>query len=187
MGVALDYKSRRVVKIMIRKRNILAFLMGLGICRYFGQKVDRQKDKKIEIDNILIDILDRWMTLREQGSSLEEYLKQNNYKKAAIYGLGLIGNHLYEELVNSEIEIIGIDKADIYNNFKMPIYKPDDSFGDADIIIVTPVSGYDTILRTLEQNYHGKIVSFQQLLSDWETGSFWSKHNENVMNGAKRK
>ncbi len=149
---------------MITGKNGIVFLLGAGICKYFGDKASREKEALIERNNLLVETLDRWMTLRDNGIAIEQYLKKINCKKVAIYGLGVIGNHLYEELRRTELEIVGIDRADIYNNYQMPIYKPDDCFEDVDLIIVTPL-GYEAVCQKLREKYKGQIVSFQQLLS----------------------
>lgn len=154
-------------KKMITKKSGFMFLLGVGICKYFEDKVSGQKDARIERNNLFIQTLDRWMTLRDNGISIEQYLRKLNCKKVAIYGLGMIGNHLYEELRRTDIEIVGIDRADIYNNYQMPIYKPDDCFEDIDLIIVTP-SGYEAVYQKLRENYSKEIMSFQQLLSACE-------------------
>lgn len=154
-------------KKMITKKSGIMFLLGGVICKYFEDKVSGEKEAAIERNNLFIQTLDRWMTLRDNGISIEQYLKKLNCKKVAIYGLGVIGNHLYEELRRTEIEIVGIDRADIYNNYQMPIYKPGGCFEDIDLIIVTP-SGYKKIFQELSENYNGEIVSFQQLLSACE-------------------
>ena len=154
-------------KKMITKKNGIMFLLGVGICKYLEDKVTREKEAVIERNNLTIQTLDRWMTLRDNGISIVQYLREINCKKVAIYGLGAIGNHLYEELRKTEIEIVGIDRADIYNNYRMPIYKPDDCFEDIDLIIVTPFED-EAIFQKLKENYTGKIVSFQQLLNACE-------------------
>lgn len=152
---------------MIQKRDIFSFLMGMGICRYFSNEVYKQKDRTIERQNITIDLLDRWLNLRDKEIYIGKYLERQNYKKVAIYGLGMIGNHLYEELITTKLEIIGIDRTDIYNNYQMTVYKPDDSFEDVDLIIVTPM-GYEEIKSVLRKKYRGRIVSFMDLLSECE-------------------
>ena len=154
-------------KKMITKKSGIMFFLGVGICKFFADKVSREKEAAIDRNNLFIHTLDRWMTLRDNGILIEQYLRQLGCKKIAIYGLGMIGNHLYEELRRTEIEIVGIDRADIYNNYQIPIYKPDDCFEDIDLIIVTPF-GYDEVFQKLRENYTGKIVSFQQLLSACE-------------------
>lgn len=153
---------------MILKKFGVPFILGASICKYFDDKIYKMKDCKIENRNITIDIMDRWLTLHDKGISIERYLKDKNYKKVAIYGLGMLGNHLYEELKKAQVDIIGIDRADIHDNFQMPIYKPYDCFGDVDIIIVTPLS-YDAIFQQLRENYEGSIISLWQLLSECET------------------
>lgn len=150
----------------MKKKVCFLIILGAVICKYFADKVLREKKYDIEKKNIHIETLNRWLTLRDKGISIERYLKEKNVKKVAIYGLGMIGNHLYEELRQTGTEIVGVDQSDIYNNFQMPVYKPDGCFEDVDLIIVTPLE-YDKICDNLKQ-YNGKIISFAQLLSECE-------------------
>ena len=46
----------------------------------------------------------------------------------------------------------------------MSIYKPDEFPKDIDLIIVTPLK-YETIYLKLRENYDGRIMSLQQILS----------------------
>lgn len=162
----LYYKSGEEMKKLL-KRELFSFFLGIGICRYLGNKVDREKDYRNEISTAHEALLDQWMTLRDKKISIDRYLKDIGCKKAAIYGLGIIGNHLYEELVDSEVEIVGIDCSEIYNNFKMPIYKPNDIFHDVDLIIVTPLK-YEVICQDLRKNYEGRIMPFHEVLRGCE-------------------
>ena len=141
-------------------------LLGFGICKYFADKLNKEKDYTIEKKNLYIQILDRLLVVRERGISLNKYLQEKNHKKVAIYGLGMIGSHLYEALKGTEVELIGIDKSKVYNNFRMPIYKPDYNLNDIDLIIVTPFD-YKEIFHDL-QKYHKKIISIHQLLNECE-------------------
>ena len=121
-------------------------LLGFGICKYFADKLNKEKDYTIEKKNLYIQILDRLLVLRERGISLNKYL--------------------YEALKGTEVELIGIDKSKVYNNFRMPIYKPDYNLNDIDLIIVTPFD-YKEIFHDL-QKYHKKIISIHQLLNECE-------------------
>ena len=157
------YKSEDVMRLVL-KRDLLFFFLGMGICRYLGNKTNQEKNCRNEVNTTYVEILDQWMSLKNKNVSISRLLKEENCKKIAIYGLGMIGNHLYEELIDTEIDIVGIDQTEIYNNFKMSIYKPDEFPKDIDLIIVTPLK-YETIYLKLRENYDGRIMSLQQILS----------------------
>ena len=152
-----------------RKQGVFWFLFGIGICRYFDNKIHAINRRKLEISANRLDILERLINLKNNEIQIKEHLERMGDKKVAIYGLGMIGNYLYEELKNSNMEIIGIDKSDIYNNFQMKIYKPENHFEDVDVIIVTPVLGFKEICENFSGAYHGTIISCQQLLKECES------------------
>ena len=118
---------------------VYSFIGGIVFSRYFTGKVSDKINYRIEKNNANVDLLNRWLTLRDRNISIARYLEDNEYKKVAIYGLGMLGNHLYEEVRKTGIEIAGIDQAEIYNNFDMKIYKPLEIFDGVDLIIVTPL------------------------------------------------
>ena len=153
---------------MIMGRKLIFFVLGMSATRHFLNKIMKEKERKIERQNADIEMLERWMTLRDKGIAIDRYLQDLNCRKVAIYGLAMLGNHLYEELKKTNIEIAGIDRADIYDNYQMPIYKPDDvGYGDIDLIIVTSYS-YEKIYPSLRKLYKGKIMSLRQLISESE-------------------
>lgn len=141
----------------------------LGII-YTNRKMIGRRNEQLNTANKVKDIFDRWLTLKEQGISFERYLQDNDVKKVGIYGLGLMGNHLYEDLIKTSYKdsIIGIDKSEIHDNYKMNIKKPDENLEGVDIIIVTVSSGYNAVENELRKHYSGKIVSLENMLSACE-------------------
>lgn len=110
---------------------------------------------------------DFWMTLRENGRHLSEYLIQYDIKNIAVYGYGALGKHLVTELDNSEILIKYIIDRDVrLNHLKYEIKLPDGELPEVDAIIVTPVDDFESIYFDLKKRVEYKIISLLELTSE---------------------
>lgn len=110
-------------------------------------------------------LLEQWLTLKEEGKSIIPFLEERNYHKIAIYGMSKIGNHLYEELKKSEIEIsYFIDRNPKAVLSWLPVYQPSDDLPETDAIIVTPVSDYENIRQTLFLKTNAEIISLKDVI-----------------------
>lgn len=112
------------------------------------------------------NLLDEWMKQSRKGRKIENYLMAQDLKKIAIYGLGEIGQRLYEELCDSDITIVkGIDQFD-NSEIDIDIIEPCDVrqiVGLADAIIVTAVADYDEICKNLS-DVDIKIISLEEIV-----------------------
>lgn len=106
--------------------------------------------KMTEFYRLLIE----WLRIKQEGESLVPFFVQNGYKTVAIYGMKELGERLYDELKDSEIEVkYIIDKnADtIYAD--VDVVDPEDTLEDVDVIVVTAIHYFDEI----EENLSGKV------------------------------
>ncbi len=101
--------------------------------------------------NTIIELQRQWFKANRQGKSICPWLRTHGIKRVAIYGLGILGNQLYSELENTEIEIpYIIDSRDLHlENIKQ--YFPNDRFPEVDAVIVTPVSQYMEIEEIIKK------------------------------------
>ena len=112
----------------------------------------------------LFGTLNKWLTLKEQGKTLEEYFIQHKYKRVVIYGFAALGKHLYEELVNTSIEIVcAIDRRAGLEYRGLPIITTGSEIPCCDIVVVTPVYDFENISMLLKEKTHVPIVSLDEL------------------------
>ena len=129
-------------------------------------KIDRQAGYP-DKDTRSLHFFDKWMTLREEGFCVANWLNVNGYKRVAIYGYGIFGRHLCHELAANGIVITyvvdqNIDKLDIgYETFL-----PDDQLPETDIMIVTAIQDYGTIYKALSAKGIKKIISLKTMLDE---------------------
>lgn len=96
----------------------------------------------------------RWLENRNAGKNFNDYFKDCGYTKIAIYGAGDLGRLLYQEIKDTEIEILwfadrngeGIHEID---GIPVVTIEKISSMPEVDILVITPVGNYDAISSLL--------------------------------------
>lgn len=109
---------------------------------------DRKKDLyRAEITN---QLLRKWVGGLSDDNGLARLLSSSGIKRIAIYGMGYMGELLYEDLRNTSVDVIyGIDSnyASIYST--LPLYGRIQEM-EIDAIIITPIDAYDSISEQIK-------------------------------------
>lgn len=124
-------------------------------------RISKEKEKFYQ----MFRFMDNWMNQKIKGNKIEEYLLKNNYRNIAIYGMSYIGQTLINELEGSEICIkYGIDQdSEVYWNTFM-IVKPQEVTEDVDAVIVTALSFFDEVKKTLQGKISCPIISLEEIV-----------------------
>lgn len=101
-------------------------------------------------------LFDKWLQIKNKEESLQQFFEDNSIYFIAIYGMGVIGRRLYEELLNSPIKVrYGIDRN--AKNIRIPgldIRTLEEALTPVDAVIVTPMDFYE-----IEEKIYQKIES----------------------------
>lgn len=153
---------------------VIGVMIAVGLFFYQYGKKQQESLMQGEVRSLTIKlnkftnyfrIFDKWMMLKEDGITFEEYFRKNNYKKVAIYGMGVMGGHLYEELKGCNVDIVyGIDKKMEIHYSNIPIKKEPESSMPVDVIIVTATFQYKEIKAELEKKVDCDIVSLEDVV-----------------------
>lgn len=101
-------------------------------------------DRYIEVDSLFEKI-----SVKE----LIRYLEDKNYRKIAVYGLGVYGSKLCNMISESDIQILyGIDRNASEKKYLFPVYDKPPLGIDADITICATVFDDDNIIKNLSGN-----------------------------------
>ena len=65
----------------------------------------RKNQENAEKFQILFQMMNQWVELKQKGINLSQFFEENGYKKIAIYGMSSAGEALCNELKDSDIEI----------------------------------------------------------------------------------
>ena len=137
---------------------------------------DRTKDEEIDIYKTLWDkseynlqIMNKWMYLREENISIARYLNGKNVKSVAIYGYGLLSKHLIWELEQAKIEIkYIIDQRGNAVQTSYLVYTPNDNMPEADLIIVAVPYYFHEVMESFHKKGIKNIVSLERMLTEIE-------------------
>lgn len=111
--------------------------------------------------------VNQWFALKQKGFKIAEVLERKKYFKIAIYGYSHIGQRLYDELQDSNIEVVyAIDNKKNVADKPIRVYELSDSLPNADVIIVTAIFFYINILSDLRERTKIPVISIESLLTD---------------------
>lgn len=121
-------------------------------------------------NDAILKLYNQWMTHKQEGKSVADYLKRNGYRKVAVYGMHYLGENLCEELKDSGIEIkYAIDKKAENISSDILLCRPGellDGWDKLDVVIVTAFFFYDEIKDELSRYMECPILSFKEILSE---------------------
>lgn len=110
-------------------------------------------------------VLNRWLALKQEGKSITEYFSQKGYNKVAIYGMGEVGNRLYEECMNNQLNVAyAIDQNSIGVYSELDVYGIEDELPEVDVIVVTAIFAFDEIYSDLSSKVDCPIVSLEDIV-----------------------
>ncbi|WP_196604820.1 glycosyltransferase WbsX family protein [Pectinatus haikarae] len=160
------YGYLEVIKKIIDKYNDMPDLkyMEKGANHCFSNEKEKiYRDLYISKKNSYI--LNQWLILKEEKKSIAKYLLQRKYYNIAIYGSGIMGNHLIQELSETPVNIKYIvDRSSEVLNVAYPIYSLQYELPRVDIIIVTINGQYDSIKREIEKYVSFPTISLEEII-----------------------
>lgn len=129
-----------------------------------SKKIKNLEEGHLKVHELYM-AFDQWLRIRQEGKTLVEYFKQNDYKTVAIYGMKELGERLYDELDGSGITvkyIIDKNADSIYAD--VDVVTPDDVLEPVDVIVVTAIYYFDEIEEMLSEKVDYPVVSLEDIL-----------------------
>lgn len=137
---------------------------GIAVKRTESKKTARQKeyaDKHLAI----MQNMNQWLLLKQEGKTLKPYFEENGYKRVAIYGMSYLGERLLDDLKGIGIEVAyAIDKNASALYSEVEIYTPDDELPEVDAIIVTATFYFEKIEEMLAGKVDCPVISLEEIL-----------------------
>lgn len=153
---------------------LVGFGGAMGGVLYLAQKALKKESDFHNRYKSYYTTSNQWLINKNEGKSVGDYFKENDYKTIAIYGMGTMGELFYDELKkSSDIKVkvaYFIDKnaEDLYYGIDdLPVVNLDDisSQEDVDAIIVTPIYDFDKIEKDLnDAGVNAEIISLEDIV-----------------------
>lgn len=147
--------------------SVAGVVAGAAAVGKFSRQIVKDKYKKVDKFKSYYNMLNQWLTIRQEGGSLGEYFNKNDYAKIAVYGLGEMGNRLIDELKENRTEIVyGIDK-NVENTFSgVRAFSLEDVPIDekVDAVVVTAIFAFDEIKEQLKDIFMCDIISLEDVV-----------------------
>lgn len=131
-------------------------------------------------DTLGFHLYDKWLSNLRKGKKITQFFEDNLYTNIAIYGFGLIGNQMVEELKGTCIEISYlIDKrSNELRETEYTVIHPDEikELTGVQAIIVTPFDIYLEIERNLKLRIHDNDIDIFSISNIVEYVSMYGKN-----------
>ena len=129
----------------------------------FKRLRDNEKCKK------MFRVLSDWMTVREQGIPVADYLIKMGMHSVLIYGYGHFGRHLLAELQKSDIQVKGIiDRNAHYIDTDTVVRTLEDDIEAADAVIIAILKNEnsDMIEKNIMRRIDAKVFWITDIISE---------------------
>lgn len=115
-------------------------------------------------------VLNSWLSLKEKGKKIADYLKAHGYLNIAVYGLGVLGKHLVRELSGTGVKILyGIDIEGQSKAMTFPVYTPQEHLETVDAVIVSIGYDYAKIRTVLKGKLDCVILSLEDVIENTDS------------------
>lgn len=124
-----------------------------------------EKEKMITKFESYYLMMDAWLQLRQKEIYLSYKLKEMGLCRIAIYGNGKMGKRLYEELKNSDVEVVYyIDKKAASMMEDIPVFSLEQVLPKVDAIIVSLSEYYNCIKKDLNKVCEYPVYSLDNII-----------------------
>lgn len=144
---------------------IIGVAVGIAGIKKMNEKVIKEKENTKQRYKKYYDILNYWMEANMRGKSISASLQDKGYQNIVIYGMGEMGNRLYEQLRETDINVMyAIDKNPVSGYSELNVVGASMETAGVDVVIVTPVYDFDKIKGDLEGSFDCTILSLEEVI-----------------------
>lgn len=162
--VSMLQSEQEVMKIVLEKKLLSEDEFKLLLDGFFEMSVKRT----VEVDTYKekLNLIGKWIAKKENGESYSKYLSGLGIKRVAIYGCGILGDYLYDELKNDFQISYFIDKNAKNIQKKIPVWSLQDELPAADGVVISLIREVDEVKKALREKNFTNIVGLKELLCD---------------------
>lgn len=126
---------------------------------------ERLRKQNVNLNNLL-SLMNEWIGLYQRNKCLASFFNHYKYSTIAIYGMGIVGEKVFDELISSSIKISYCIDNDIYKKKYrgVEIITSEEEFENVDAIVVTPITYFDEIKEQIGKRVECPIVSLEDII-----------------------
>ena len=125
-------------------------------------KQENQLNRK---NDAILKLYNQWVSLKQDGKNVADYLKAEGYKTVAIYGMHYMGENLLGELKGSGVEVkYAIDRNAEKLFFDVDVLTMEEELPQVDAVIVTAFYFFDEIEEALAEKIDCPVLSIEDIL-----------------------
>lgn len=123
--------------------------------------------KRNEMIEEFYHIFDQWLTLIEDGISIDSILEKHGYHKVAVWGMGTMAVHFLKALENSKVSVeYGVDQSAVEYYGSVKVVSKDQVCAHVDAIVYTnPDANLDEI-QAVADRLECDVVSLADVIFD---------------------
>ncbi|MGB8454200.1 MAG: hypothetical protein WCD89_17950 [Anaerocolumna sp.] len=146
---------------------VVGIVVGVAGVNYYKNKSIAEIAGKTDKFRDYYNLVNQWLVLKNEGKRLDKYFINHGYKSIAIYGMGELGNRLYEELKDSEIKIkYAIDKNAESTYSELEVIGLEEDMEEVDVIVVTATFAFEDIEEELKGKVNYQMISLEDVVYD---------------------
>ena len=116
-------------------------------------------------EHIWYEFMNRWLSLKQRGVNLSSFFTDKGINSIAIYGIQHMGERLYDELRNSEVEVVyAVDRNYEEATWDIPVIHPDDVLAAVDAVVITPIFDFLEIKDKLSEKLDCPMFFIEDVL-----------------------
>lgn len=115
-------------------------------------------------NHLILTLEGKWIAVTQRGGKVIDYFHRYKVRSICIYGFGVLGKLLWEELKNTDI-LVKIIIDEMITSDSVIIFKPNDvKVFLVDLIVVTVIGSFEEIRKNLEKKTAVKIISLNEVI-----------------------
>lgn len=128
---------------------------------------EQTEKKSVAKSALQVNVFNQWLYACRKGICAAEFFEKYHYQTVAIYGMGILGKQLKEELVDSAIHVpYYIDMMAVPGQESFKRVTLEEDLPEVDCIVVTALAEFDQIYDVLKGKTEAAIVNISEIFED---------------------
>ena len=161
--IAMLQSERELFQIIWKKRMLSDDEFASLLEGFFKQEFARMRE--LSAARKKLEVLEKLRGLRMKKKSLA-FFSERGIQNAAIYGCGIVGEYLYDELKETINVNYFIDKKAKQIKKNIPVYTLQEGLPETDSVIITLMAEEDKVAKDLKNKGFKNIIILREWLAD---------------------